>query len=81
MKTVDLSFDDISLNGLLELAKQDCVLIRSLHGEDYVLEQTDVYDREAAMLSGSETFMSFLSERSIETDAMPLQSIQQNIET
>lgn len=72
MTTVDLSKREHSLSELLALAKSDAVLIHSPSGDDFLLEQADELDREAATLGASEKFMSFLSDRSQEEDSLSL---------
>jgi hypothetical protein len=72
MKTIDLSKEDRSLGEILALAKSESVLIRSRSGEDFLLEQADEFDREAAALGASDKFMSFLERRSKETGDVSL---------
>ena len=72
MKTIDLSKGDHSLSEVLTLAKTDAVLIHCASGDDFLLEQADKLDREAAVLGSSERFMSFLSERSREEGSLSL---------
>ncbi len=75
MKTIDLSKGERSLNDVLTLAKSEAVLIRSASGEDFLLEQADELDREAAALGASEKFMSFLNERSKEEASLTLEEM------
>ncbi len=72
MKTVDLSREQPSLAEVLALAKSESVVIHSTTGEEFLVEAADEFDREAASLGGSEKFMSFLANRSGETDDIPL---------
>ena len=75
MKRIDLSKGQPSLSEVLTLAKSGAVLIHSVSGEDFILEQADDFDREAAALGGSEKFLSFLEARSNETEDIPISEI------
>lgn len=72
MKTIDLSKAQLSLSEVLTLAKSGGVLIRSVSGEDFVLEYADEFDREVAALGSSEKFALFLEARARETEDIPL---------
>jgi hypothetical protein len=75
MKTIDLSKEQPSLADVLMLAKAEPVVIHSRSGEDYVLEQADDLDREAAALGGSGKFVSFLQARSDESGDIPIADV------
>lgn len=75
MKRIDLSKGQHSLSEVLTLAKSEAVLIHSAPGEDFILEQADDFDREAAALGSSEKFLSFLEARSTETGDIPISKI------
>ena len=75
MKTIDLKKRKHSLAELLRLARSQSVLIRSTSGEDFLLEQADEFDREAAALGRSDKFMSFLDSRLKETGDIPLAEV------
>ena len=66
MKTVDLIEKKQSLEDLLKLARAETVLIHSVDGVDFLLEEADELEREVAALGNSEKFMTFLERRSKE---------------
>ncbi len=66
MKTIDLSREKHSLDELLTLAKTDTVLIHTIDGNEFFLEEAEEFEREVATLGSSDKFMSFLEERSRE---------------
>ena len=78
MKTIDLGKAQYSLSELLALARTESVLIHSATGEDFLLEQADKFDREAAVLGASEKFMSFLKDRASETGDIPISKVEKN---
>ncbi|MCX7044850.1 MAG: hypothetical protein NTX50_05080 [Candidatus Sumerlaeota bacterium] len=63
MKSVDLSEETRSITELLDWASEEPVLIHTAQGKDFVLEEADDFEREAAMLGNSERFMAFLRGR------------------
>lgn len=75
MKTVDLSKREHTLSEVLTLAKSEAVLIHSVSGEDFVLEQADDFDREVAALATSAKFSSFLRDRSKEGGDIPIEDV------
>lgn len=79
MKTVDLSKGRHSLSEVIALAKSEAVLIRSISGEDFILEQADDFDREAAALGSSAKFSSFLEARSKEAGDIPIEAVRRNV--
>jgi hypothetical protein len=75
MKTIDLSREQPSLADVLLLAKSESVVIRSSSGEDYLLEHADEFEREAAVLGGSDRFMAFLESRSRQQGDIPIEKV------
>ncbi len=68
MKTINLSEGEHTIDELIRLAKTEPVFIRDRDGRDFVLEEADEADREAAALGQSKKFMAFLKSRSAEGD-------------
>lgn len=66
MKIIDLKSETHSVDELIILAKSETVLIHSVDGFDFILEEADEFDREVASLGSSDKFISFLKERSEE---------------
>ena len=79
MKTIDLRHQEVSLDELLRSLGGDVVRITSKDGEEFVLEAADAFEREAAELGRSETFMAFLAERSAEPGRTSLADIESHL--
>ncbi|MCX7048663.1 MAG: hypothetical protein NTX50_24645 [Candidatus Sumerlaeota bacterium] len=79
MRTIDLSEETRTIAELLDWANQEPVLIHSKQGKDYVLEEADDFDQEAAMLGNSEKFMSFLHERTQTGKEIPAADVAQRL--
>jgi hypothetical protein len=75
MKVIDLKSEKHSIDDLISLAKSEAVLIHSLDGHDFILEEADEFDREVASLGTNDKFMSFLEERSKEENDIPLKEV------
>lgn len=75
MKVIDLKSERHSIDELITLAKSEAVLIHSLDGYDFILEEADEFDREVASLGESDKFMAFLAERSEEENDIPLKEV------
>ena len=67
MKTVQLNDENApTMDEILSMARQESILIVSLDGTRYVLEEADEFEREIAELGNSRKFMDFLQARSTE---------------
>jgi hypothetical protein len=75
MKTIDLKREKHSLDELLTMAKSGTVLIHSVDGNDFFLEEADELEREVTSLGSSDKFMSFLEERSREKRDIPIEEV------
>lgn len=75
MITIDLRKKKHSIDELLALAKSEPLIIYDKDGKNYVLEETDEFEKEVKELGSSENFMKFLNERSKEKETIPLSSI------
>ena len=75
MRLVDLNEIKPSVDEILDMAKSDSVIIKGSDGVQYILEEADEFEREAASFGKSEKFMSFLKKRSEEKGGRPLSEI------
>ena len=75
MKTIDLKREKHSIDELLIMAKSGTVLIHSVDGNDFFLEEADELEREVTSLGSSDKFMSFLEERSREKRDIPIEEV------
>lgn len=75
MITIDLRKKKHSIDELLTLAKSEPLMIYDKDGKNYILEETDEFEKEVRELGSSERFMKFLDERSKEKETIPISSI------
>lgn len=80
MKTLDLSHEQITVEGLLQLAAEESVRIVSPSGQVFVLEEGDDFDREVELLGSSEAFQRFLDERSKEPGRTSLEDYRRSLQ-
>jgi len=75
MITIDLRKKKHSIDELLAIARSEPLVIYDKDGKNYILEETDEFEKEVKELGSSERFMKFLNERSKEKETIPLSSI------
>jgi hypothetical protein len=80
MKTVDLKKENLDLEAVISLAKQEPILLLTSEGEEFFISEADDFEKEVEALRASEAFQRFLDERSERKDAIPLDEIEQEIE-
>ncbi|GJQ48676.1 MAG: hypothetical protein HKUEN01_10620 [Candidatus Kuenenia stuttgartiensis] len=62
MNTIDLRKKKHSIDELLTMARSEPLMICDKDGENYVLEETDEFEKEVKELGSSKKFMEFLDE-------------------
>jgi hypothetical protein len=80
MKTLDLTGRKITLKELLELAETDPIRIVTPDGRTFVLEQSDDFEKEVALLGKSKKFRRFLKERSKEAANTSLEDYRRSLD-
>lgn len=75
MITIDLREKKHSIDELLAIARSESLMIYDKDGKNYILEETDEFEKEVKELGSSEKFMKFLNERSKEKETIPISSI------
>ncbi|HEV3025352.1 MAG TPA: hypothetical protein VGX76_22935 [Pirellulales bacterium] len=80
MKELDLSREQITLQGLLELAASDSVRIVTADGHAFVLECVDEFNNEVKLLGKSKKFQRFLKERSKEAVTTTLDEYRRSLD-
>lgn len=64
MKTVEIPDQAKEVNALLELARQEDILLRSADGSEFMLTAVDDFDHEIAATRRNEKLMALLDARS-----------------
>lgn len=63
MKTFDVTQQHLDILQVIELAKDNPVVLIAPDGREYVLAEADDYEHEVALLRASAPFQQFLDER------------------
>lgn len=79
MITLDLRYQQITLEELLHAARSETVLIVTEEGQRYILEAADDFDREVAALGSSREFLDFLAERRKEPGRIALEEVERRL--
>jgi hypothetical protein len=80
MKTVNLEKERLDLEGVINLARKEPVLLLTPDGKEFFISEADDFDREVEALRKSPTFQRFLEERSKSKRRIPLEEIEKEIE-
>lgn len=80
MKTVNLEEEKLDLEAVIQLARQEPVVLLTADGREFVLAEADDFEQEVEALRSSQAFQRFLDERSQSTGRIPLEEIEAEIE-
>jgi hypothetical protein len=79
MTTIDLKQNTVTLEELLHLAVDDVVVIVDENGREFVLEETDEFEKEVMALGQSEKFINFLKERAKEPAVASIDEVEKEL--
>jgi hypothetical protein len=80
MKTIHLDAEKPNLETVINLARQEPVLLLTADGREFLLAEADDFDEEVESLRRSPAFQHFLDERSACTKRVPLVEVEAEIE-
>lgn len=80
MRTVDLGKENVDLQAVISLARQEPVLLVTPDGQEFCIAEADDFEREVNTLRESEAFQRFLDERSACSQKIPLEEIEKQIQ-
>lgn len=79
MKVIELVNGSPSLDELIDLAKQELVVLRKPDGSVFALSEVDDFAVEVELLKNNAEFMSFLRQRSQEKATITLEELRQEL--
>ena len=79
MKTIDLARENLDLEAVIGLARQEPVLLFTPDGKEFCLAEADDFEKEVEALRESQVFQSFLDERSACIGRIPLREIEEKL--
>jgi PHD/YefM family antitoxin component YafN of YafNO toxin-antitoxin module len=80
MRTVNLGEDKLDLQAIINLAREEPVLLLAADGKEFLLAEADDFEKEVETLRGSQAFQRFLDERSACAKRVPLEEVEAEIE-
>lgn len=79
MKTVDLSSRSISAAELLDMARDDPLLVKTGKGDCFVVSRADEFAREVELLRRNHTFLTMLDRLKEDSDTIPLSEVEEQL--
>jgi hypothetical protein len=79
MKTVDLATENLSLAGLLAIARKESVLLQDADGERFLLSMADDFSGEVELLRKNHEFLAFLDSCKNETETVSLDEVEKRL--
>jgi hypothetical protein len=80
LKTIDLAREKLDLEQVIDLAREQPLLLLTADGKEFCLAEADDFDREVELLRGSPAFQQFLDQRAAYTRTIPLEEIEKELE-
>jgi len=80
MRTINLTEEKLDLETLIDLARNEPVILLTADGKEFVLAEADDFDEEVAALRASPAFQRFLDERSRSGRRIPLEELEAEID-
>ena len=82
MKTVNISKQAKTINGLLEKARAEDLIVKAADGTEFLLSAIDDFDEEIALQRRNKKLMAFLDERfrrAKEEKGIPLEEVKRQL--
>jgi hypothetical protein len=80
MKTLDLDKERHNLDEVINLARNEPVILLTSDGREFFVSEVDDFEKEVDALRASRIFQKFLDERSACTRRIPLEQIEKETE-
>lgn len=79
MKTVDLSLATLSAAELLEMARQDPLLVKSALGDSFMVTPADEFAAEVDLLRRNHAFLTMLDKFKEDKATIPLEEVERKL--
>jgi hypothetical protein len=79
VRTIELAQSNLTLIELIDLAKEDTLILRKPDGTEFVLSAVDDFSAEVEALSQNQEFMDFLAERSRSTKRVSIEEARKHL--
>jgi len=79
MKTIDISTKNSSIKELLNMAKEESIVVKTEDGDSFVISSTDEFNSEVELLRKNHKFISMLDSFKGENEAFPIDLVEKNL--
>lgn len=79
MRKIDVPRQARSINGLLDQARKEDLIVRAPDGSEFMVSVIDDFDREIAATRRNEKLMAFLDERARSKTWIPLEEVERKL--
>jgi hypothetical protein len=79
MKTILVSPQSADVNGLLDQARDEDLIVRTADGVEFLLSAIDDFDEEIVRTRRNEKLMTLLDERGSQSKTIPLEAVKQQL--
>jgi hypothetical protein len=79
VKTVDVSSESVSVTELLEMARDESLLVRTKKGDSFVVSHADEFAMEVELLRQNHAFLAMLDEFKEDRETIPLDQIEREL--
>lgn len=79
MKRVDISSAPVSVTELLEMARDESLLVRTNKGDSFVVSHADEFAMEVELLRQNHAFLAMLDEFKEDRETIPLEQVEKQL--
>lgn len=79
MKTVNVSSNILSIKELLDMAKEESILVKTKDGESFVISSANEFDSEVELLGRNRKFLSMLDTFKSSDETIPIEEVEKNL--
>jgi len=79
VKRVDISSAPVSVTELLEMARDESLLVRTNKGDSFVVSHADEFAMEVELLRQNHAFLAMLDEFKEDRETIPLEQVEKQL--
>jgi hypothetical protein len=79
MRIIELNGSQMLLDELLEIARQEPIILQKTDKEQFILSLVDEFALEVELLRNNKEFMAYLDELSLEEATIPLEDVEKEL--
>ena len=79
MKIIDLNQEKLTLSQVLKMAREENLILKTPQGSEFVLAETDDFEREVSLVRRNKSLMNLLARRSREKTKYSLDQVKKKL--